>query len=357
MNQDLGHVEGVPNNPLYYLSDALGSTVAITNMNAGIIDNNRFAPYGEPLSPVAKNSRLTNSPWGYTGESHDIEAGLVYLRARYYEPGTGRFIQQDSYLGDINIPLSRNLYAYAQNNPLEYIDPSGNNVKDIIYGIAEAVDENISGGIVNWFAKKITGNREYHYKSEYDYYLGRVIGDTLSIIQGAFSIISGIKTIISALTGGTALTVGSGGVLSIGGITIVGVGVAAGAVQVKYGNAVLVASTSNFGNDFSRLRELSSNKGSSKTGQSSLDTGKWNKGASNTAEESLRKHYNKHGEEVGATSPEQYLRKAEDFSKNLKGARKAYNIPGYTEGVTRYYKNGKYIDLAPDGTIISFGKQ
>jgi RHS repeat-associated protein len=126
--EDLGQVEGVPNDPLYYLYDALGSTIAITNMNAGIIDNNRFAPYGEALSPVAKNSRLTNSPWGYTGESHDIEAGLVYLRARYYEPGTGRFIQQDSYpyFGEVQKPLTRNLYIYGNANPMIFTDPGGN---------------------------------------------------------------------------------------------------------------------------------------------------------------------------------------------------------------------------------------
>jgi RHS repeat-associated protein len=115
----------------YYLYDALGTTAAITNMNAGIIDNNRFAPFGEPLSPVAKNSRLTNSPWGYTGESHDIEVGLVYLRARYYEPVTGRFIQQDSYpyFGEIEEPLTRNLYIYGKGNPLNYTDPSGNQIQ------------------------------------------------------------------------------------------------------------------------------------------------------------------------------------------------------------------------------------
>jgi hypothetical protein len=82
--EDLGQVEGVPNDPLYYLYDALGTTAAITNMNAGIIDNNRFAAFGEPLSPVAKNSRLTNSPWGYTGESHDIEQAVVLKKSSVF---------------------------------------------------------------------------------------------------------------------------------------------------------------------------------------------------------------------------------------------------------------------------------
>jgi RHS repeat-associated protein len=151
--EDLGQVEGVPNDPLYYLSDALGSTVAITNMNAGIIDNNRFAPYGEPLSPVAKNSRLTNNPWGYTGESHDIEAGLVYLRARYYEPGTSRFIQQDSYpyFGEIEEPLTRNLYLYSNGNPLNHTDPSGHiAILPVIIYLAKTAVETIPDVILDY---------------------------------------------------------------------------------------------------------------------------------------------------------------------------------------------------------------
>ena len=123
--EDLVSIEGKPNNPLYYLYDAIGTTTSITNMNAGIIDSNRFAPYGEPLDPVAKNSRLTNSPFGFTGEQHDIEGGLVYLRARYYEPKTMQFIQQDTMFGDTKEPLTRNLYIYGNANPLTYMDPSG----------------------------------------------------------------------------------------------------------------------------------------------------------------------------------------------------------------------------------------
>jgi RHS repeat-associated protein len=267
--EDLGQVEGVPNNPLYYLYDALGTTAAITNMNAGIIDNNRFAPFGEPLSPVAKNSRLTNSPWGYTGESHDIEAGLVYLRARYYEPGTGRFIQQDTYpyFGEIEEPLTRNLYLYGKGNPLKYIDPSGNSITDIVYGVAEAVDENVSFGLIKTFLKTILKDRSYHYDSEYDYYLGRVIGDAISLIKGIGSILLGLKTIISTILGGSAITVGSGGTLAIGGF-IVAQGVIAGTVEVAYGGTVVVAASSNFNKDYSRFKEASESKGTGKDGYS-----------------------------------------------------------------------------------------
>ncbi|HCL04172.1 MAG TPA: hypothetical protein DHW61_17495, partial [Lachnoclostridium phytofermentans] len=179
--EDLGHVEGVPNNPLYYLSDALGSTVAITNMNAGIIDNNRFAPFGEPLSPVGKNARLTNSPWGFAGESHDIEAELVYLRARYYEPGTSRWLSSDkhwnpsnmiygdnpvknnqgqdplglniyNFVPDINaIRQSGNLYVYCMNNPICFRDPSGEDAAEVLEwvwtaaGIISQLDSPIPG--------------------------------------------------------------------------------------------------------------------------------------------------------------------------------------------------------------------
>jgi hypothetical protein len=73
-------------------------------------------------------------------------------------------------------------------------------------------------------------------------------------------------------------------------------------------------------------------------------------------EEALRWHFEKHGGEVGAKTVEEYLRKAEGFAQNLKRARKS-RVPGATPGVTRYKKGGKYIDLDPDGNIISFGAE
>ena len=150
--ENLMDVEGKPNNPLYYLQDAIGSVTAITNMNSEVIDSNRFAPYGEALDPVAKNARLTNSPYGFTGEMHDIEGDLVYLRARYYSPDMMRFIQQDTYLGDAKEPLSRNLYAYANDNPLKYVDPSGHmnyfkQTDNLLDGAMNGVKNNTIGNI------------------------------------------------------------------------------------------------------------------------------------------------------------------------------------------------------------------
>jgi hypothetical protein len=82
----------------------------------------------------------------------------------------------------------------------------------------------------------------------------------------------------------------------------------------------------------------------------------WNQGSFGQAEDSLQWHFEKHGSEVGAESAEQYLRKAEAFKQNLQGAN-SYPVDGVVPGVIRYVKNGKYIDLAPDGTVVSFGKR
>jgi RHS repeat-associated protein len=53
---------------------------------------------------------------------------LYYLNARMYDPKTARFIQEDTYDGNPNDPLSLNLYTYCANNPLIYWDPTGHSL-------------------------------------------------------------------------------------------------------------------------------------------------------------------------------------------------------------------------------------
>jgi len=75
----------------------------------------------------------------YAGYIYDGETGLYYLNARFYDPETARFIQQDSYSGNILDPLSLNLYTYGHNNPISYYDPTGHSIKSIFKSVANTV--------------------------------------------------------------------------------------------------------------------------------------------------------------------------------------------------------------------------
>ena len=63
------------------------------------------------------------STYGFTSEYQS--GGLVYLRARHYAPGTGRFLTRDTWPGEVNRPLSLNRWGYVGGNPVNRIDPSG----------------------------------------------------------------------------------------------------------------------------------------------------------------------------------------------------------------------------------------
>jgi len=88
--------------------------------NSGaIIASVRYDSFGRPLDALPIR-------FGYTGRDWDAELGLQYNRARYYDPGIGRWIGQDPIgfaAGD------GNLYEYAGNEPTDFIDPSGEKVQ------------------------------------------------------------------------------------------------------------------------------------------------------------------------------------------------------------------------------------
>ena len=79
----------------------------------------RYAPFGAVLAGgVSNNNRR------FTGETQD-PTGLLYLRARYYDPTTGRFLTRDPVPGFAALTQTQNPYAYAMNNPVLFVDPSG----------------------------------------------------------------------------------------------------------------------------------------------------------------------------------------------------------------------------------------
>lgn len=129
-NQEPANIQPERFDPLFYLNDGLGSAAQLVNEQGEVWNKFMFDPYGEPhaagkLLLNRNKEELLYTPYGFTGEAHDLYNGLIYLRARYYDPTVGSFISQDSYMGELNNPISQNRYTYAQNNPVNMIDPSG----------------------------------------------------------------------------------------------------------------------------------------------------------------------------------------------------------------------------------------
>jgi RHS repeat-associated protein len=117
----------------YYHNDHLGSNSVITDQNGNVVEKTTYEPYGE----VKQGG--TKSKFGYTGQEKDLETGLNYYDARYYDSHIQRFIQPDTMLPDVYDPQQLNRYSYARNNPLKYTDPSGNNLALVWGAIVTAV--------------------------------------------------------------------------------------------------------------------------------------------------------------------------------------------------------------------------
>jgi RHS repeat-associated protein len=100
-----------------YLSDALGSTVALADGTGAARTQYTYEPFGN----TSISGTATTSSYDYTGRELD-PTGLYYYRARYYDPSTGRFISEDpiGFLGG-----SASLYSYVANSPQNFVDPRG----------------------------------------------------------------------------------------------------------------------------------------------------------------------------------------------------------------------------------------
>lgn len=67
-----------------------------------------------------------NLSFGYTSEIYGDSTQLTYLRSRFYASGAGRFLTRDTWRGDVNNPQSLNRFAYVENSPINFSDPTGN---------------------------------------------------------------------------------------------------------------------------------------------------------------------------------------------------------------------------------------
>lgn len=106
----------------YYQHDGLGSTRKIAN--AGGIPNPTYSYTYDAFGNVISSPITAFFNYGFTGEQQFEEPdGLVNLRARYYKPSIGRFISRDP----LGLRTGINYYSYVSNNPINLIDPEGEN--------------------------------------------------------------------------------------------------------------------------------------------------------------------------------------------------------------------------------------
>ncbi len=107
----------------YYLEDGQGNIRFITDETGNKVRSTEYDPFGNWRAAKGQ----TNIQMLYQGQQQDPESNLYYLRARYYDPATGRFISRDPVKGYLQDPRTQNGYDYALNNPINLSDPSGEN--------------------------------------------------------------------------------------------------------------------------------------------------------------------------------------------------------------------------------------
>ena len=105
------------------MSDVLGSVRGWLDGSQSFVDTMDYNPYGVPDSAM--------NGFGFTGEITDANE-LVYLRARYYSPEMGAFNSLDPFEGFDASPMSLNGYSYVEGNPINWADPSGRCVDNMV---------------------------------------------------------------------------------------------------------------------------------------------------------------------------------------------------------------------------------
>jgi RHS repeat-associated protein len=107
--------------PSFYVYDGSGSVRYLTNSAGVVTDEYEYDAYGNSFT----KSGTTPNNYLYRGEQYDSDLGLYYLRARYYNPSTGRFLSRDPENGVITDPATLHKYTYAGGDPVNLIDPRG----------------------------------------------------------------------------------------------------------------------------------------------------------------------------------------------------------------------------------------
>ncbi|WP_126580882.1 RHS repeat-associated core domain-containing protein [Tengunoibacter tsumagoiensis] len=95
----------------------------MTNSAGQEVNAYKYDPYGNIVSQQEQSG--LNNPWKYAGGYYDSSTGLTKFGIRYYDPTVGRWTQRTPVGGSLQETLKGNPYMYADNNPVNEVDPSG----------------------------------------------------------------------------------------------------------------------------------------------------------------------------------------------------------------------------------------
>lgn len=129
--RDIDHATGAIAHR-YLHTDALGSTVAVTDAQRRLVERTEYEPYGRASNRPAKDGPA------YTGHVEDAATGLIYAQQRYYNPVLGIFTSVDPVTAYSSPFTNFCRYCYARNNPYRFIDPDGRDAADRAYGAVVA---------------------------------------------------------------------------------------------------------------------------------------------------------------------------------------------------------------------------
>jgi RHS repeat-associated protein len=129
----------------YYHQDHLGSSSVITDASGALLEETASYPFGHPRNEY--EPRQIQEPYQFTQKERDRESGLHYFGKRFYNSAIGKWLSTD--------PLaekggSLNLYGYANENPLKYVDPDGGEVKVTFDKASSTYTINVKAVLINY---------------------------------------------------------------------------------------------------------------------------------------------------------------------------------------------------------------
>jgi len=197
----------------------------VTDASGVIVSELRYSAFGETRY---QNGTLTTD-YLYTGQLQEADIGLYYYVARWYDPAIGRFIQADSIVPDPGEAVGFDRYAYVNNNPIKFNDPSGH----CPWCISAAAGA-IVGGIVGTVIYALNANAS---GQQFDVSEAFVAAGAGAVAGGLIG--SGLGMLSAGTVGGLVAVTGTASVSEVAAVTIsTGAGIGSSGLGYMGGNII-----------------------------------------------------------------------------------------------------------------------